>query len=140
MDSQLVGSNATSSCVPRLSFLGRLCYARSAAKLLRINLENWIENSRGAGAVRIKSPSLVAYLYPELFKCEEMHDECRPFPSNSNAMAAEHRGYVPPPSHSYGNPRRKKRKKIRLEKNETEMEKSRENSTNFRVTRHKERE
>lgn len=120
-------------------FLGRLCYARSAAKLLRINLENWIENSCSAGAVRIKSPSLVAYLYPEPFKCEEMRDECRPFPSNGNAMAAEHRGCVPPPSRSDGNPRRKKKKETRLEKNQAEVEKSRENSTNFRVTRHKER-
>lgn len=114
MGSQLAGLNAIRP--PRLSFLiaflGRLCYARSAAKLLRINLENWIENSRGAGAVCIKSPSLVAYLYPESFKCEEMRDECRPFPSNSNAMAVEHRGgCVPPPSRSDGNPRRKKKRK-----------------------------
>jgi len=95
-----------------LAFQGFLFWV----KLLRINLENWIENSRGAGAVRIKSPSLVAYLYPEPFKCEEMRDECRPFPSNSNAMAAEHRGYVPPSSHSYGNPRRKKKEKNTLGK------------------------
>lgn len=68
-----------------------LCRARSTAKLLRIDLENWVENSRGAGAVRIKFPSAVAYLYPGPFKCEEMRDECRPFPSNSSVMAGEHR-------------------------------------------------
>lgn len=50
------------------------------------------KTTRGAGAVRIKSPRAVAYLYPGLFKCEEMRDECRPFPSNGSAVAGGSRG------------------------------------------------
>lgn len=51
----------------------------------------------------------------------------------------QHRGCVPPPSRSDGNPRRKKKKETCLEKNQTEVEKSCKNSMNFCVTRHKER-
>lgn len=73
-----------------------------------------------------------------------MRDECRPFPSNGNARTGERRGCVPPPSRSDGNPRRKKRERGKekcfwKKEEDGEVKKSRENTTNFRVTRHKER-